>query len=227
MKWGLGWSSAPGGWPEGSAWADGAAPGPLHAHSAPGLSLMFPRGQDLGYGPDFITYQQMGEIILGRRLALRVQREEALYWLAGTSRHLAHGSVHACTHPRLRRLLSLARYVASGRTSGFSLEKFPVQVHGSASWPDCSLLPRSPPGGRASPPVGLARSRPSQGCPAIRQSPSIPASDANNSWCLPDLWAALDSRKNRELRSDGFLGAGQDNILKNQILEVVKGRITS
>ena len=167
------------------------------------------------------------EIILGRRLALRVQREEALYWLAGTSRHLAHGSVHACTHPRLRRHLSLARYVASGRTSGFSLEKFPVQVHGSASSPDCSLLPRSPPGGRASPPVGLARSRPSQGCRAIRQSPSIPASDANNSWCLPDLWAALDSRKNGELRSDGFLGAGQDNILKNQILEVVKGRITS
>ena len=61
MKRGLGWSSAPGGWPEGSAWADGAALGPLHARSAPGLSLMFPRGQDLGYGPDFITYPQMGE----------------------------------------------------------------------------------------------------------------------------------------------------------------------
>lgn len=61
MKWGPGWSSAPGGWPEGSAWTDDAALGPLHARSAPGLSLMFPWGQDLGCGPDFITYQQMGE----------------------------------------------------------------------------------------------------------------------------------------------------------------------
>ena len=120
------------------------------------------------------------EIILGRRLALRVQCEELLYWLAGASRHLAHGSVHARAHPRLRRLLPLARYGASGRTSGFLLEKFPVQVHGSSSRPDCCLLPCSPPGGGASPPAGLARSQLSQGCPAIRQSPSIPASDANN-----------------------------------------------
>ena len=35
--------------------------GPLPARSAPGLTLLFPRGQDLGYGPDLITYQQMGE----------------------------------------------------------------------------------------------------------------------------------------------------------------------
>lgn len=123
-----------------------------------------PWGQDLGCGPDFITYQQMQEsqpsyfpfpsreIILGRHLALRASARSCFYWLAGTSRHLAHGSVHARAHTRG----SGVSYPRSGTEQvgellGFCLRSFQCKFMGAtaSSWTAVSF-PCSPPGRQTS-----------------------------------------------------------------------------
>lgn len=94
-------------------------------------------GQDLSCILDLITYHwwecqpnnfpfPSRELILGRCLALLVQCSEPLYWLTGTSRHLAHGNVYTCTHPKAHESCLLPNM----GDSGFSREIFPVQVHG-------------------------------------------------------------------------------------------------
>lgn len=84
--------------------------------------------------------------------------------------------------------------------TGFSLETFPVLVHGCFPTGLSKVGLHSPPPGTTSrrqlPAVGTGYCKPlSQGCSATKQIPSIPASDADSLQGIPVLWAVLESQK--------------------------------
>lgn len=114
------------------------------------------------------------ELILGRCLALLAQCKEPLSWLTGTRRHLAHGNLHAGICPRPMSL-SPHQICNKWENSGFSLEKFPVQVHGSFPM---GLLKA---GLLASPTVTTSmQNLPSCGCCRITAIAGLPSNKADS-----------------------------------------------
>lgn len=139
------WSSVTGGFPEGSGLGRQYCLRPPHASSALGLQTMELAPLFHWAGISAMHWTSLHtirwesqtnnfpfphrEVILGRCLAPLVQCKEPLDRMTGTSRHLALRNVHACTHPKAHESYPLP-YMYPVGDSGFSLEKFPVQVHG-------------------------------------------------------------------------------------------------
>lgn len=151
---------------------------------------MFPGARTSGCGPDFITYQQMGESTQLLSISQSGNNSGKTFGSAGAVRGAAFINSRnqqtsgtwqrTCTHtPEAQASLILARYGASGRTSGFCLRSFQCKFMGAtAGWTAVSFPAHHQ---EAEPPsCGPCKVIAVSGCPAIRQSPSIPASDANN-----------------------------------------------
>lgn len=141
---------------------------PLHARSAPGLSLMFPWGQDLGCGtrPHYIpadgrvnpvTFHFPAGNNSGKTFgSAGAVRGAAL--LASRNQQTSGTWQRTCTHtPEAQAFLSSPGTEQVGELLAFCLRSFQCKFMGAYSRLDCCLLPRHSPGGRA-PPVGLARS---------------------------------------------------------------------